>query len=100
VTRTEYDGSITVLANSLSGQTAQCPKRRGVHPDGGIWFTDPGYGSLMHYEGTKGELALKEAVYRIDPHTGALALVTDALAKPNGLCFSRTIRNSTSSTRG
>ena len=42
----------------------------------------------MHYEGTRGELELKEAVYRIDPHTGALALVTDALAKPNGLCFS------------
>src|SRR6266852_2754738 len=45
-------------------------------------------GSLMHYEGNRGELALKEAVYRIDPHTGALTLVTDTLAKPNGLCFS------------
>jgi gluconolactonase len=60
-----------------------------VHPhDGGIWFTDPGYGSLMHYEGTRGELELPEAVYRIDPHTGTVALVTDALGKPNGLCFS------------
>ena len=59
-----------------------------VHPDGGIWFTDPGYGSMVNYEGHKGALEIKEAVYRIDPATSTLAKVTDALAKPNGLCFS------------
>ena len=60
-----------------------------MHPDdGAIWFTDPGYGSLMNYEGNKGELLIKEAVYRIDANTGRIDKVTDEIFKPNGLCFS------------
>ena len=51
-------------------------------------FTDPGYGSLMNYEGNKGPLEIKEAVYRIDEKTGKIAKVTDEIYKPNGLCFS------------
>jgi gluconolactonase len=88
VTRTEYDGTLTVLADHYQGKPLNAPNDVVVHPDGGIWFSDPGYGSLMHYEGTRGTLELKEAVYRIDPHTAAIAMMTDALAKPNGLCFS------------
>ena len=72
VTRTEYDGTLTVLAERYQGKPLNAPNDVVVHPDGGIWFTDPGYGSLMHYEGTRGTLELKEAVYRIDPHTGAI----------------------------
>jgi gluconolactonase len=88
VVRYEYDGSITVLAKSYNGKPFNAPNDAVVHPDGGIWFTDPGYGSMMNYEGKKGPLHLKEAVYRIDPQDGKIALVTDDIDKPNGICFS------------
>jgi len=88
VVRYEYDSKITVLADRFSGKPLNAPNDPVVHPDGGIWFTDPGYGALSEYEGNKGQLEIKEAVYRIDPSSGKLAKVTDDLFKPNGLCFS------------
>jgi gluconolactonase len=79
---------MTVLADSYEGKPFNAPNDVVLHPDGGIWFTDPGYGSLGNYEGNKGELLLKEAVYRIDPAGEKITLVTDEIFKPNGLCFS------------
>ncbi|QJQ93879.1 MULTISPECIES: SMP-30/gluconolactonase/LRE family protein [Halomonadaceae] len=87
VTRTEYDGSITVLADAFEGKPLNAPNDIIVHPDGGIWFTDPGYGILMHYEGHVADFELPEAVYRIDPQSGQLEKMAE-VEKPNGIAFS------------
>ena len=88
VTRYEPDGSVTVLAEKFEGKPFNAPNDAVVAPDGGIWFTDPGYGALFEYEGKKQPLEQKEAVYRIDPASGKIERVTDEIFKPNGLCFS------------
>jgi gluconolactonase len=88
VVRYEHSGAVTVLADKWDGKRLNAPNDIVVHPDGGIWFTDPGYGSMVNYEGHKAPLEIKEAVYRIDPKSGQMAMVTDELNKPNGLCFS------------
>lgn len=93
VVRYEYDGSITVLADSYNGKPFNAPNDGAVHPNGDVWFTDPGYGSLMNYEGVKApndskQPYQKEAIYRIDGKSGKVEKVADDIFKPNGLCFS------------
>jgi gluconolactonase len=88
VTRTEYDGSITVLMDRFDGKRLNAPNDVVVHPDGHIWFTDPGYGILLNYEGGLAEFELPTNVYRLNPDTGEATVATDELEKPNGLCFS------------
>ncbi|AOJ73286.1 MULTISPECIES: SMP-30/gluconolactonase/LRE family protein [Burkholderia] len=88
VTRTEYDGSITVLAERFEGRRLNSPNDVIVKSDGSIWFSDPDFGIQSFYEGEKQEPELPERVYRIDPHTRELEAVVDGVPGPNGLAFS------------
>ncbi|SFU71033.1 gluconolactonase [Methylobacterium sp. 174MFSha1.1] len=88
VTRTEYDGAVTVLADSYEGKRLNSPNDVVVASDGAVWFTDPPFGILGNYEGERAEPESPQNVYRLDPATGVLAAVATDLAGPNGLCFS------------
>ena len=88
VVRTEYDGALTVLADGRDGRRLNSPNDVVVKSDGSIWFTDPPFGILGDYEGHRAEPELPEAVYRIDGESGALTVLADGVAGPNGLCFS------------
>jgi gluconolactonase len=87
VTRTEHDGSITVIADSFQGKPLNSPNDVVVKSDGSIWFTDPHYGIGTNYEGFKAEQELPCHVYRVDPQGGITAVATDFNC-PNGLAFS------------
>jgi gluconolactonase len=89
VTRTEPDGSLTVIADSYMGKKLNSPNDVVVKSDDTIWFTDPTYGIMSDYEGYKA--APEQAgcfVYRVNPASGEIAVVADDFVKPNGLAFS------------
>jgi len=88
VTRSEYDGAITVLMDHFQDKKLNAPNDLTVHSDGAIWFTDPGYGIMSNYEGHKAPFELPANVYRLDPKTGQATVVVSDMVKPNGLCFS------------
>jgi len=88
VTRTEYDGSLTVLADSYGGRRLNSPNDIVVTSDDAIWFTDPDFGILGFYEGEKAQSENAAAVYRLDARTGALDVMADDIPGPNGLAFS------------
>jgi gluconolactonase len=79
---------VTVLMDRFQGKPLNAPNDVVVSSDGAVWFTDPGYGILLNYEGFKAEPELPANVYRLDPITGKATVVADDFAKPNGLCFS------------
>ena len=87
VTRTEWDGSITVLADGHAGKPLNSPNDVIVAQDGCIWFSDPHYGIMSDYEGFRATQEQPCAVYRIDPAGHIAAMITD-MACPNGLAFS------------
>ena len=89
VTRTELDGSITIIADTYNGKKLNSPNDLVVASDGSIWFVDPGYGIGGYYEGIKAEKEqAKNNVYRVDPKTGDIKVVVDDFVEPNGITFS------------
>ncbi len=88
VTRTEYDGTVTVLIDGFEGKRLSSPNDVVVKSDGSIWFTDPPFGILGNYEGYRAEPELGQNVYRLDPATGDATIVADDILGPNGLAFS------------
>jgi gluconolactonase len=88
VTRTEYDGSITVLIDRFDGKRLNSPNDVVAKSDGSIWFTDPNFGILGFYEGHRAEQELPTNLYRLDGTTGKASVVCGEINRPNGLCFS------------
>ncbi len=89
VTRTEWDGSVTVIAERYQGKRLNAPNDVVVRSDDSIWFTDPVYGISAEYEGGKAESEIGNCnVYRVDPRDGHLRVAADDFSRPNGLAFS------------
>jgi gluconolactonase len=88
VTRTEYDGRITVILDRFAGKRLNSPNDVVVKSDDSIWFTDPPFGILGNYEGERADPELPTHVYRVDGRTGEATVVADDIDGPNGLAFS------------
>jgi len=88
ITRTELDGSVTVLADRFEGKRLNSPNDIACRSDGTIWFSDPHYGINTDYEGGKQTPELPPTLYRFDPRNGSLRAMAADFEGPNGLCFS------------
>lgn len=88
LTRTEYDGSLTVIADQFEGKRLNSPNDVVCKSDGSIWFTDPPFGILGFYEGEMAAAELPTNVYRWDATTKKLSVVAGDIQRPNGLAFS------------
>ncbi|MBA2950182.1 SMP-30/gluconolactonase/LRE family protein [Streptomyces himalayensis] len=89
VTRTEHDGSITVIADRFEGKRFNSPNDAAVKSDGSIWFSDPDFGITSDYEGHRADSEIGACnIYRADPRSGEVRLVADGFSGPNGLVFS------------
>ena len=89
VSRTEFDGQVTTIADRYKGKRLNSPNDVVVKSDGSIWFTDPTYGIDTDYEGDKAESEIGSSqVYRVDPSSGDVEAVVTDMVQPNGLAFS------------
>ncbi len=88
ITRTEYDGSITVLMDRFEGKRLNSPNDITVKSDDTVWFSDPPIGLASNYQGTKATPELPANIYRLDPRTGQATVVAGDLIRPNGVIFS------------
>jgi gluconolactonase len=89
ITRTEHDGSITVLADGYEDRRLNSPNDVVERADGSIWFTDPSYGIDSDYEGHRAPSEIGAChVYRVDSRTGGVRIAADDFNRPNGLAFS------------
>jgi gluconolactonase len=88
VTRTEYDGTITVICDRFDGKSLNSPNDVVVRSDDSVWFTDPPFGILSNYEGHVAPVELPTNVYRVDGRTGQATVVVGDIPRPNGLAFS------------
>ena len=88
LTRTEYDGTVTLLADRFEGKRLTGPNDVVVKSDGSIWFSDNGAGTRGNYLGHPEPWELPFRVYRLDPATGALSVAVGDMQRPNGLAFS------------
>jgi gluconolactonase len=89
VSRTEYDGSVTVIADRYDGKRLNSPNDVVVSSDGAIWFSDPTYGIDGEYEGHAAVSEIGASnLYRVDPHNGHVTIAAGDFVKPNGLAFS------------
>jgi gluconolactonase len=88
VVRTEYDGTLSVIAEEFQGKRLNSPNDVVVKADGSIWFTDPPFGLLGYYEGYVAHQESPMNVYRVDGTSGEMTVVEEGVNRPNGLCFS------------
>ncbi len=94
ITRTRFDAQGQVMDDQVvvshyQGRRLNSPNDVVVKRDGTIWFTDPPYGILSDHEGHKAESELGDCyVFRFDPRSGSLRVVSDWVEEPNGLAFS------------
>jgi gluconolactonase len=88
ITRTEYDGTVTVLIDKFDGKPLNSPNDIVVKSDDTIWFTDPPFGILGNYEGHLATPELPTNVYRLDPKSGRATVAAGDVNRPNGLAFS------------
>src|SRR5258706_4596230 len=88
ITRTEYDGSVTVLMDRFEGKRLNSPNDICVKSDDSIWFSDPPFGILTNYQGDIAPVELPSNIYRLDPRTGQATVVEGTLSRPNGVEFS------------